>query len=436
MRVGRLFLLLSLALLALGLVVGYLGSIVYLFPDFLKEGLGFIGLRSIHESASVFFILLGATGSVYCALEQLRPGSIWRLAAWAQFGLWMLALTGIFWSYFSGIYGGREYWSFPAQWALPIALAWVLFIVVVVSAIRGMAQWPVYAWMWLTGSLFFLIIFMENYLWVLPYFRQHLVGDMTVQWKVNGTLVGAWNQLVYGTAFYLADRIAGNKKVSRDNLAFAMYFLGFFNMVFNWGHHVYTLPTADYVKHVGYAVSMTEWVIFLKIMWTWRKNMGEGRRQFHLFPYRFLLASDIWVAINLFHALLLSIPAINIYLHGTHSIVAHAMGTTIGINSMILMGAVFVFLGRDGQVYPKWMSGTFWVLQASLLVFWVSLNGAGIQKAIWQMAPNGQRGTFGDMMSDLGPWFWSFSCSGLFLMLCFLGIIGGLLQRLKPLNGN
>jgi nitric oxide reductase subunit B len=427
----------SLCLLALGLVVGYMGSLVYLFPDFLKDGLGFIGLRSIHESASVFFILLGATGSVYYALDQLSPGSVWRAGAWVQLGLWVLALVGIFGSYFAGIYGGREYWSFPAHWALPIALAWALFIVVVVRSIRSIkGQWPVYVWMWLTGAVFFLVIFMENYFWVIPYFRQHLIGDMTVQWKVNGTLVGAWNQLVYGTAFYLADKISGNRKVGRDNLAFAMYFLGFFNMVFNWGHHVYTLPTADYVKHVGYAVSMTEWVIFIKIMWTWRKNMEVGRQRWFSFPYRFLLASDIWVAINLVHALFLSIPAVNVYLHGTHSIVAHAMGTTIGINSMVLMAAVFVFLGKGGSVYPKWMTGAFWAMQASLLVFWLSLNGAGIQKAIWQMAPNSDRGTFGEMMTDLGPWFWSFSCSGLFLMLCFLGLIMGLIRRMQPLANN
>ncbi|MBK7967342.1 MAG: hypothetical protein IPK10_20060 [Bacteroidetes bacterium] len=44
--------------------------------------------------------------------------------------------------------------------------------------------------------------FLENYLWTIPYFRENLILDMTVQWKVNGSLVGAWNQILYGTVFF------------------------------------------------------------------------------------------------------------------------------------------------------------------------------------------------------------------------------------------
>lgn len=61
------------------------------------------------------------------------------------------------------------------------------------------------------------------------------------------------------------------------------------------------------------------------------------------FPYRFLMAADYWVIINLAMGILMSIPAINLYTHGTHITVAHAMGTTIGINVMIILASAFYF---------------------------------------------------------------------------------------------
>ena len=50
-----------------------------------------------------------------------------------------------------------------------------------------------------------------------PYFRQHFIADMTIQWKVNGSLVGAINQIIYGVAFYLMEKISGDEKSSYQN---------------------------------------------------------------------------------------------------------------------------------------------------------------------------------------------------------------------------
>ena len=39
--------------------------------------------------------------------------------------------------------------------------------------------------------------------------------------KVNGSIVGAWNQLIYGTAFYLIDRIKSQTNI--DNVRIRYY---------------------------------------------------------------------------------------------------------------------------------------------------------------------------------------------------------------------
>ncbi|HQQ94097.1 MAG TPA: cbb3-type cytochrome c oxidase subunit I [Bacteroidia bacterium] len=409
---------------------GVLASYVYISPEFLKQGLGFTALRPIHVSSVLLWILLGATGSVYAAMESLSEKKATTSLLSLQWLLWMVAAAGILYSYLNKSFGGREYWEFNPVWALPIGAAWVIFVMNFVRLVKSITTWPVYVWMWLTGIVFFLFIFSENYLWLFPFFKGNLLRDMTIQWKVNGSMVGAWNQMIYGSAFFLMDRIAGTKSTGRSKVAFFMYFLGLFNLMFNWGHHIYTLPTEKYVRHLGYAVSMTEWIIFIKILYDWKKAVDVAHQQAHHFSYRFLLAADVWVFLNLFQALLMSIPAVNRLTHGTHVTVAHAMGTTIGINSMILISACFEFLGYREKMNRPWkklLTFSFWLLQGSLFLFWLSLNSAGIQKGLWQLSP--EQGSYSGMMEGLQLWFRLLVLSGIGLLMAFSVLIVFLLKK-------
>jgi len=420
LNIGNLFLITAIIMLLLGLGFGILAAIIYIHPDFLKEALGFTSLRPLHVSSAMFWIILGATGCVYNGLNVVAKKTISKRTAFIQWILWIVSIVGIFTSYFTHQFGGREYWEFNPVWALPIALAWILFLTNFYSQISTVKKWPVYMWMWLTGLVFFLFTFIENYLWLFPYFREHFITDMTIQWKVNGSLVGAWNQMLYGTAFFLMDKISDSKKIGRNNLAFAMYFLGLFNLMFNWGHHIYTLPTEKYIRYIGYVVSMTEWVFFAKIIYNWKGTVNDVQKHFHYFPYKFLLAADFWVFLNMGQAILMSIPVINIYTHGTHVTVAHAMGTTIGINSMILLASCFEFLRPNlpGKVnHSKKLNVVFWGLQISLLTFWLSLNAAGIKKGIWQLSEH--QVSYSKMMQSLQPYFIVFVIAGTGLLVFF-----------------
>lgn len=432
--IGNLFLVTALFMLVSGLCFGILAALIYLFPDFLKQEIGFVSLRPLHVSSAMFWIILGATGCVYSGMKAFIKDSKIKVIAMIQWGLWIVAIIGIITSYFTKDFGGKEYWEFNPIWALPIALAWILFLVNFFLLVKKIKNWPVYIWMWMTGILFFLFTFSENYLWIFPYFREHFITDMTIQWKVNGSLVGSWNQILYGTAFFLMDKISNTKSTGTSKFAFAMYFLGLFNLMFNWGHHIYSLPTEKYIRYIGYIVSMTEWVFFIKIIYDWRASVNTIQKHYHYFPYKFLMAADIWVFLNMGQAILMSIPAINIYTHGTHVTVAHAMGTTIGINSMILLAACFEFLkfNSTNNTRIKYYKFLFWALQISLLIFWLSLNIAGIKKGIWQLSSNQE--SYSKMMESLRPYFIVFVLAGIGLMYALSSLAFGLIKNMFTNN--
>lgn len=406
----------ALVLFVLGLFFGHFASESYRITQPKSGVMGFLSLRPLHVSSAYLGIITAGLGFVTLIIAKMKTTRFGTFLQYLHFSLWIIALLGIFYSYFTGNFGGREYWEFNPVWALPIFISFIVFLVFYLHQIGFSIKWPVYYWMWLTGIIFFIFTFIENYLWIFPYFRQHFITDMTIQWKVNGSLVGAINQIIYGVAFYLMEKISGDEKSSYQKLSFAMYFLGMFNLMFNWGHHIYLLPTEKYIHYIAYAVSMTEWIILIRIFYKWSQQIKENKQFYYFFPYRFLMASDYWVTINLTLALFMSIPAINLYTHGTHITVAHAMGTTIGINTMIILAGVFYFI-KPTFNSAKWRlygSISFWIVQVTLLLFLISLIGMGVQRAIWQAGLTSE--SFSKMSSSSGNWVLLFIILGTILM--------------------
>lgn len=411
----------GLILLVVGMLFGLLGAFQYLSAGFLKKYLSFERVRPLHVSSVVFWIIFTATGCVLYYLRAFTHRALYsfRLLKWYYF-LFTLSIIAILISYIFGIFGGREYWEFNPYFAIPIALSWILLLINFIKSLKTIKHQPVYIWMWLTGVCFFLFTYTESYLWLIPYFRNNIVNDMTIQWKSYGSMVGSWNMLIYGSSIYLMDKISGNKKYGVSKIGFAIYFLGLFNLMFNWGHHIYTLPTHGFIRNISYIVSMTELILFFRIIYLWKSSLSDAKKYFYHISYRFLIAADVWVFLTLVLAIAMSIPVINVYTHGTHVTVGHTMGATIGINSMLLFAFAFDILWKKENATKRTIqlfNRAYWLTNISLFIFWLALIAAGILKAKWHTSDNPI--PFSSMMHNLRPYFIVFFIAGCFL---FIGI--------------
>ena len=381
-----------LLLLISTLVFGVLSSWAYLYPESYNQYLPFYQLRPVHTSSALFFIISAGTLCIMLfSKDVLGRDATKGLPEKLFIVTWIATILVIFIFYGLKKFGGREYWEFPGWLAFPLLFSWCLLMA---GYVRGWYNCtdkkPLYVWMWTTGIFFFFLTFIEQNLWQLPWFRQSFLRELTVQWKANGSMVGAWNQMVYGSSLYLMVKISGDKSIAGNNKAFFFYFLGFTNLMFNWGHHIYNLPAHGWIRHISYAISITEWLIFISIIRGFKSKLAESRKLKHLLPYKFLIAAEFWVFANLTLALFMSIPAVNRYTHGTHITVAHAMGTTIGINTMILLGVLgYAFdIDRLSIKRKKVFAFAYNLVQGSLLVFWLSLILAGALKGYRSVAMN------------------------------------------------
>jgi nitric oxide reductase subunit B len=417
-KVARAFLVLALSYLLLGLLIGTVGGFQYILPDFMKEKLSFQKSRPLHVYLVITWIFTAAQAGLYYYLPRVANRKLyWNQGAWIHFIMQLGISLYISSAFYAGKFGGREYLEFPPVLGLFIFISWIPFAINFFATLKpDYKNAPVYIWSWSTGILFFFITLSESYLWLFDYFRINMVRDITVQWKALGSMVGSWNMLVYGTGMYVMEKLSGNPQPNRSPLAFFFYFLGLTNLMFNWGHHTYIVPAEPWIKNVAYIISMTELLILGYLIWQWRKTLSDARKNYHRIPYRLLSFADGWIFLNLTLALAISVPAINYYTHGTHITVAHAMGATIGINTMLLFASVFYILQNENSVLfekkKRWIGPGILVTNLALVFFWIALLGSGLVKIAGKLNDK----AFVSIMEDSQPYFRLFTYSGVFIL--------------------
>jgi len=293
-------------------------------------------------------------------------------------------------------------------------------------------NWPVYYWMWGTGLVFMVYHLSEAHFWIFNEIRGDFIKDLTIQWKSYGSFVGSWNLLIYGTVIYLMSKIKGDDNIGRGKISFFFYFLGLTNLMFGWAHHTYIIPTQPWIRYLAYAVSMTEWIIFIHIVYNWSKSLSKEKKKLNFLTYKFIIASEIWVFLNLTLALFMSIPTFNYFMHGTHITVGHSMGTTIGINTTILFASVTYIISNLTKNNPleknKFVKSGFYIFNISLLLFWLVLIIGGIYKAIWMT--NSANTSFSNLQDSSNIIYIIFIVSGSILFLSLLMLTIPMLKRL------
>jgi nitric oxide reductase subunit B len=428
-RIAFGFWLLSLSCLIVGLFFGMSGSLQYILPGFLKDQFSFAHMRPLHVFLITQWISSAATGSMYYFIPEVGKRKLFspilaQIHLLMQVVIVMVAVS----DFFIGNFSGREYMEFPLWMAGVMILGWIFALINFIGTVRPkFDKAPVYVWSWATGLVFFIITITEATLWQFDHFNANIIRDITIQWKALGSMVGAWNMLIYGSAVYVMCRISKSEEMARSKPAFFFYFLGLTNLMFNWGHHTYVVPASPVIRITAYVISMTELLILFNMIWKWSKTLTKEDKEQHL-SYGMLKMTDNWILLNLTLAILISIPALNQYTHGTHVTVAHAMGATIGINTTILLAAGFYILFLERRLQSLNITGAkqfvLGFFNVSLLVFWISLIGSGIAKA----ASVSENRSFAEIMIKLKPWFHLFSFSGFLLTIAIVMLAAPLIR--------
>jgi nitric oxide reductase subunit B len=374
----------ALASNALAVVAGALASLAYAGVSRWPGGLGFRELRSIHTVFATAWIYVAGTAVVYAYLLSAapRPPAGFRTRLRIQLLLWGGAAAGMLASLSLGRFSGREYLEAPWVWSVPVYAGWALFAWNFFSVTRGrLSGQPVHVYMWSTSLVLFLVAFAEAHLWLSAGLGERPTRDIGIQWKSYGTLVGTFNLLVYGGLSYLGCLATSSDARALSPTASFLFFVGLLNTFANYGHHTYHLPQSAWVHWISFLVSMTEVVVLVKLLSDLRHGSVPAGADPGSPVVRSLLRwANVWGLVLLGLAVILSVPQVNTLLHGTHVVVAHAMGSMVGIDSMALLACLTYLLGRLTRGWwpaPRCVAVAVTVANLGLLVLVAALTLRG-----------------------------------------------------------
>ncbi|MFQ5701442.1 MAG: cbb3-type cytochrome c oxidase subunit I [Acidobacteriota bacterium] len=384
--------LLALAGCAVTLLSGVAAGVTYTpwEPALRSIGLTLQQVRPIHDTFAFAWVFLGSVTVVYFYVlgESGAPSAAMQRRVFWQLTLWSLAGVGILATLLGGLFSGREYIGYHPAFSVLILIGWLLFaknyFARVGFRLRGR---PVYIYMWTVGICLFVVAYIEGHLYLLDFFAHRPIRDIAIQWKSNGVLVGSFNLLAYGSLMYITGRIQGDDRYSHSRTAYALFCVGLLNSFANYGHHTYHLPQSSWIHWISFSVSMLESIILVKVVLDipglWNTHPRSVALQT---PLRFVRSAALWSALLLVLALAISVPPLNTLIHGTHVVVAHSMGSMLGIDSMILwagLAYVMIFLTgpRERIAWGHHIPGAILLANFLLFLLWATLLARGLAAA-------------------------------------------------------
>ena len=432
-RESKILAIMALLSLAGSIFFGLLGAIYYsphLYPTIESFGMTLQHIRPLHTSMAIAWIFMAGMAVVY---YQIKESCDWNNRQKRLFDihtiLWGVSGVGITITLLMGNFSGREYIGHHPFFSLLIFIGWLLYAWNFLGS-QKKSFWsaPVYRYMWTTSIFLFMYSYLEAHSWLLPLIIKRPIVDIQLQWKSMGQFVGTFNLLVYGSLIYINEKISGDKQYAHSKKAFLLFGLGLLNTFTNFAHHTYHLPQSQFIKWISFIVSMLEFIILFCVVGDIISSIKQKAQGNHNLLKYFFLSCKFWTFINLFLALLISIPPLNTIIHGTHVIFAHAMGSMIGIDSVALIGCLLWFVTKDHNELDK---KTLFGLKHSLKIINISLfclvffmTVYGITKGIYRYMD----WTTPELMEQGQPYV--LMIFGLFMAIGILNIIKYLLKML------
>jgi hypothetical protein len=390
------------------LAVGFLAGVITAAPIPMSSMPTLRGLQPVHTALALAWIFFGSAALVAIfAADDSRP-ALW--ASRAQLGLALLFLAGVLASAARGVYSGREYVTWPPVLSLPIGAFFLLTLAAVRRAWpRLVAHSREAAWLLLLGASLLPAGLAEAHLYLLPSIAEDPGRDLAVQWHALDTMIAGWNILLYGIGLLLLPPL---RAPLRGPVLFLIAATG---ILFDFGHHNYPSPQPHVLKIVSFSATMLAFVSFARHLGKIRRTEPAGGTE-----TGFILRHvEGWTLFAVGSGILLAVPWVNRYLHGTYAIAGHTMGCVIGVNSLLILAAGFAWSGvpaRDRRTVLRWNSGLLALFCGVLILL-------GLAKGLLRIDDD-----FLVWNARLQPWYALFPLTGLALAAT-LAWLGGDLAR-------
>ncbi len=383
-RVAYPFFALSMALVLLQIVYGFIMAFAHMGMDGLHDWIPFHVARSTHTNLLLMWLISGFMGATYYLLpEEAEHDIISEKLAYAQFaGLALVGVTAVIGFHFFW-WEGRKFLEIPRPLDYLVVLDVLLFLYITgMTLYRGKRR--------TTTSLVLYFGLVAMALLYLPGMiaTDHQTLDSYWRWWVVHLWVeGVWELIMGGILAFLLLKLAGVDREVVEKWLYVIVGLSLLSGILGTGHHFYFIGTPSYWLWIGAAFSVLEPFAFLGMaVWALMLSKKGGRRH----PNQNALLWTVGCAIMSFvgagflgfaHTL----PQVNKWTHGTLVTAMHGHLAFWGAYAMLVLAiigyAMPTLTGR--RFYDHWLSGyAFWSSNIGMVAMTLALAAAGISQVV------------------------------------------------------
>ncbi|MGC7873018.1 cbb3-type cytochrome c oxidase subunit I [Desulfosporosinus sp. SYSU MS00001] len=387
-KISRRYCFTAVTLFALQSVVAVAGAIDLVIPD-LPSPIPFEFGRAIHLGLADLWPLIGTMGMVYYFITAELDREIYSppLARW-QYWIVVLFSLAIFTSLSFKIGNGREFLEgLPVLYmGICISLAFATYNLLRTLFMVKNNITPAAAIM-TVGIIFLLLLLLPNTI----FYSNPIADEATKFWVVH-----LWEEMAFEltsagfiATFYVVSGLADRAKI--EKWLYLEASLAVIGGLYGTGHHYYWIGFPAAWLAIGFLVSIVEVIpvgLLAHMTYTGLKSKKIRSRREKLTLWLVLSSLFYHITGASLLGLLISIPWINLYMHGTYVTSGHAHLALFGSLGFVVLAGCYYILSRGSEPTLKgYKSGVLAVilLNVGLLSMASALLTAGLKETyLWR----------------------------------------------------
>ncbi len=379
-KVAYWFFALSMLLLVLQIVYGFIMGFARLGYDGLHEFIPFNTARAVHTNLLVVWLLSGFMGAAYYIIPEEAQRELVSVK-WAYVQLISLALVGVvaIVGYHFNWWEGRKFLEIPRQLDYLVVANVLLFLGLILTTLFKGKRKTTTALVLAMGLLFAALLYLPG---MLP-FDSQVTDSFFRWWVVHLWVEGVWELIMGGILAFLLIKLTGVDREVIEKWLYVIVGLTFLSGILGTGHHYYYIGVNKIWLIVGGIFSALEPLAFLA-MALFAVNMYRKGEKKH--PNKIALFWTLGSAIVSFIGAGLlgfahTLPQTNLYTHGTLVTAMHGHLAFWGAYAMIVFAIIsYALPNLTGRKLYDGARGrfAFWASNIGMLGMTVSFGVAGV----------------------------------------------------------
>ncbi len=379
-KVAYWFFALSMLLLVLQIVYGFIMGFAHMGYDNLHDFIPFNTARAVHTNLLVVWLLSGFMGAAYYIIPEEAEHELVSVKL-AYIQLITLALVGV-----TAIVGYHfNYWEGRKFLEIPRPLDWLVvanvltFLGIILATLFKGKKRTTTAMVLSMGLVFAALLYLPGMVW----FDNQTMDSFFRWWVVHLWVEGVWELIMGGILAFLLIKITGVDREVIEKWLYVIVGLTFISGILGTGHHYYYIGVGKVWLIVGGIFSALEPLAFLGMALFAIAMYRKGERKH---PNKIALSWTLGTAIVSFVGagllgLAHTLPQVNMYTHGTLVTAMHGHLAFWGAYGMIVFSIIsYTLPNLTGRKLFDSNTGqfAFWLSNIGMLGMTVAFGVAGV----------------------------------------------------------